>query len=348
MLDKKVAIVILNYKGWLDTIECLESLFKNKYKNFSLLIVDNYSNDSSVENIENWLNGKIEFKINNFLNSYDYSEKYILPIKYAKIKSSNHSGKISFTKDSSNTNNMYNIFLIEADENYGYSGGNNIGIKYAVENLECEYIWLLNNDTIVSPDALIQMVEKMNTSINPGVVGSVIKYYNSPDLIEKTCGQGQILTNFIFGKTLKIMKNNKLDDIMGASFLMSVNTIKKVGYLDEDYFLYREESDYCWKVREAGLNLICADKSTVYHKSAASSGGKGNARSYYYLSRNTFLFFRKNIKNKFVRYSFFIIFILNRIAKIIFLKMQSKNKQAIAVLNGIFDGLKDKRGKGFD
>jgi len=346
MSHKKVAIIILNYKGWLDTVECLDSLFKNEYKNFVLLIVDNYSNNYSVENIENWLKRKREFKINNFLASYDYSEKYILPTKYTKLQCTNQNGEIFFTQDKSYSK-IYNIFLIESDANYGYSGGNNIGIKYAIEHLECEYIWLLNNDTIVSPDALVQMVERMKTSVNSGVVGSVIKHYNAPEKIEKTCGQGQMLTNFIFGKTLKTI-NNKLDDIMGASFLISTNTIKKVGYLDEDYFLYREESDYCWKVKQAGLDLICADKSIVYHKSAASSGGKGNARSYYYLSRNTFLFFRKNIKNQFIRYSLFSIFILNRIFKIALLKVQSKNEQAFAVYAGVIDGLKDKRGKGYD
>jgi GT2 family glycosyltransferase len=188
------------------------------------------------------------------------------------------------------------FLFIETEKNTGYAGGNNIGIRIALENQEMAYVWVLNNDTIVDKDALIELVNKMEFDKRIGMCGSKQIYEWDRNRLQ---GYGGKYNKFL-GKSSSmkdINRINEIDFVSGASMLLSRELLEKVGLFCEDYFLYFEELD----LRERAKNKFtigCAVKSIVYHKEGASIGSsfQGKKRSYlsdYYLIRNRILFTKK-------------------------------------------------------
>ena len=127
---KNVVIIILNWNGWQDTIECLESIYQNDYSNYKVIVVDNDSNDESINKIKEYCNGKIKIKSSFF--RYNPSNK---PIKVLETESNEHF-KENIIKSSSRK-----LILIKNDKNAGYAEGNNIGIRYALNYLNSDYIY---------------------------------------------------------------------------------------------------------------------------------------------------------------------------------------------------------------
>jgi len=126
-----VFIIVLNWNGKDDTLECLGSLQQLDYPNFETVVVDNGSTDGSEDVIRS------AFPSVNF---------------------------------------------IQTGRNLGYAGGNNVGIKHALSH-GADYVWLLNNDTTVDPNALTALVETAQADPKIAVVGSKIFYYDQPDVI---------------------------------------------------------------------------------------------------------------------------------------------------------------------
>ena len=117
--NPKISIVILNWNGFADTIDCLISLSKCTYSNFDVILIDNNSNDESVSIIKKWLT----------------------------------------------ETRFQNLIFIENEENYGFAKGNNIGIDIALKN-NSDFILLLNNDTVVESDFLIELLNFYNQNNN--------------------------------------------------------------------------------------------------------------------------------------------------------------------------------------
>lgn len=247
---KKVYIIVLNWNGFEDTLECLKSIHCLSYQNYNIVVVDNGSEDDSVSKIKNIFN---------------------------------------------------NIIIIENRKNIGYAGGNNVGIKYALDN-NADYIWILNNDTTVDKHALTAMVDLANEDPTIGMVGSKILNYNKKGIIEFVGGRLSLCD----GKTLHIGYNEKdtgqydeltcTDYITGASLLVSASVIKDVGLMAEDYFLYYEETDWCVRARNRGYKLTISPKSIVYHKVSMSTSRTNNLLLYY-MTRNRLFFLERNGRN---------------------------------------------------
>ena len=176
MHNSRVAIIILNWNGWKDTIECLESLYQINYNNFDVIVIDNDSHDESLEKIRNYASGKIYVKSDFF--EYNSNTKPIKILEYTKRDSEHINDEINFFKLPSNR-----LILIKNDANYGFAEGNNIGIRYAVNNLSSDYILLLNNDTVVDKDFLKEMVNIGESSTNIGIIGPKIYYYYEKNII---------------------------------------------------------------------------------------------------------------------------------------------------------------------
>ena len=136
-MNPTVAIITLNWNGWADTVECLESVYQINYPNYHVVVVDNHSSDNSVRKIKDYASGNLEVKSNFF--KYDPTNKPIEIVQYSR-----ENWEI---KKNSNTNKQ--LILIKNEINYGFAEGNNIGIEYALSNLNLDYIMLLNNDTVV-------------------------------------------------------------------------------------------------------------------------------------------------------------------------------------------------------
>jgi GT2 family glycosyltransferase len=206
--------------------------------------------------------------------------------------------------------------LIQSDKNLGYAGGNNLGIRYAVEQ-GADYVWVLNNDTEVSPDALTHLVSRMQQDTSIGLCGCTLLYHHDPRTIQvmgggrylrwkgvtRPLGEGEPFrgADAIDREAIE----SQLDYIAGASVLASRNFLNDVGLMSEAYFLYYEEMDWAERARSNGrYKLAYAPGSIIRHKEGAATGGNRTAarhRSYtsdYYQLRNRLLFTR----NRFPRY----------------------------------------------
>ncbi len=334
-MGKKVYIIVLNYNGWKDTIECLESIFRQNYRNYQVIVVDNNSKDNSYEYIKRWANGEFELFVpdTNPLKSLVYPPiKKPIPIecltgkKFEKtqclIKNSLNIGEIEPTTSEP-------LILIQSTENLGYAGGNNLGIKYALSKNDFEYIWVLNNDTVVKEDTLenlIKCAEEKGEKVNP--LGSILLYYDNPNFIQ--AAGGKFNSFFIVGKHLfsneqytnkliNKLKKIKIDYPVGASLLFHKKFLKEVGLLDEDYFIYYEEIDIVSRGKEKGYQPDICIESILYHKESSTIEKVNESISTFsdfYAVRNRILFTKKRAKNKLI-FAYLSIFfsLLNRIKR---------------------------------
>ncbi|WP_109091956.1 glycosyltransferase family 2 protein [Aggregatibacter actinomycetemcomitans] len=263
----RIYIIILNYNGWKDTIECLESVLKIDYKNFKIIVVDNNSQNDSIGFICNWAVIPESISAENV-----YFNKFIRPNAEKPIKYSIWS-ESEFLQQS---NIQEKLILVRANENGGFAKGNNIAIQYAMKDPECRYVWLLNNDTVIKQNTLSKLIEYADKN-EIGICGSSLFYYYNPKKVQAYGGH----INRFFGTSSHILNVNnidkKLDYVVGASFLINKRLIEKIGYLPEDYFLYYEETDYCFNARKNGFTLGIALDSIVYHKEGGSTGASQNA-----------------------------------------------------------------------
>lgn len=193
----------------------------------------------------------------------------------------------------------YSFPVIQTGKNLGFAGGNNAGIRYALEN-GADYIVLLNNDTVVDKGFLEPLVETAETYKNAGVVGGKIYYYDSTNTLWFAGGR----INRITGKTKQIGKNKadtggfdtqrEVGFITGCLMLVSAAAIRAAGLMDEGYFLYFEDTDWCERIRRAGYKIVFTPLSVIYHKESSSTRKMSHVKMYYY-DRNRAYFIRKNL-----------------------------------------------------
>lgn len=190
------------------------------------------------------------------------------------------------------------VEILETGENLGFAGGNNLGIKIALDR-GAEYIWLLNNDTVVSPEALTSMVEVAQSDARIGAVGSVI-YHMEDETRLQAWGGGRIY--FWLGITRVYRQATKpelLDYIVGASLLVKAEALRDVGCLDSDMFMYWEDTDFCVRLRRQGWKLEVAPAARVWHKESAALG-KYNPELYVHFNTSAVKFFKKHYKQFYV------------------------------------------------
>lgn len=186
------------------------------------------------------------------------------------------------------------VLLLKNKRNYGYSGGNNIGFRKALE-LGADYIWVLNNDTKVDKECLSLLVERLDTDGNVGAVSNLILYMD-----QETCWYaGGVLNNGLSGhhgqgkRVCDIQCPPEIDFLSGCSFLARSSVIKELGGFDEDYFCYSEDVDLSVRIKKRGHKLAYQHDAKVYHKVSASSGHLSSIKIYYKY-RNNLLFLKKH------------------------------------------------------
>ncbi|RJQ27897.1 glycosyltransferase family 2 protein [Candidatus Parcubacteria bacterium] len=188
-----------------------------------------------------------------------------------------------------------NVIFIQNKSNTGYTGGNNLGIKKAI-SLNVNYIFVLNPDTLIDVNAIKNLVIAANQE-GVGIVGPKILFEDKKTIwyaggfFDKAnvLGYHRGLDEVDEGKYDSI---DDVDYITGAAMLIKVEVIKKVGLFDEKYFLYYEDSDYCWRVKTSGYKIIYVPKAVIYHKNAQSTG-LGSPLQDYFITRNRLLFASK-------------------------------------------------------
>ena len=285
----KVAVIVLNYNGWADTIECLESLQRITYPNYQIIVVDNGSTDGSVDKIKAWARGEIPVESKFF--DYDPSTKPVQWIEYDR-ETAEEGGIPKKEAELERVASNQRILIIRIEENLGYAGGNNIGIKYVLAKEDSKYICILNNDTVVEPDFLKNLMDGCDGKT--GLCGPVIYEYQSPDKIWSSGGKFNYFTGFFYNDKKPIDKKTKYTFFLsGTCWLMNAKMIQEIGFIDEGYFLYAEDVDFCFKLRKKKLKLKVVPNSVIYHK-VSSSTGESSPTMYYYFHRSKLRFINKN------------------------------------------------------
>ena len=343
-MNPKVTIIILNWNGWEDTIECLESLYQITYPNYDVILVDNGSEDESIKNIREYCEGKIEVKSKFF--KYNPENKPIKIIKYTREEAETGGGK---EKEIEDLPSNRKLILIKNEKNYGFAEGNNVGMRYALKALNPNYILLLNNDTVVDKNFLKELVKVGETNKRIGVVGSNINFYNKPNMIQSM----GVKINWCSGKIKdfgwkkedkikfdKIIESIELDAVSGCSMLIKEKVLEKIKYLDTSYFLYFEDTDFCVRTKRAGYRIAYAPQASVWHKLSITARKISGLREYYW-ARNIFLFMKRYSRDTefmcFLVYFFYFSFWLKS-AIIIF--HHNEKEALIPFLKGVIDGLK--------
>lgn len=214
----------------------------------------------------NWNGYQITLKCINSLGKMDHQGFTIIVVDNAS------------TDDSvSELSKCKHIKLLQARQNRGFSAGCNIGIEYA-KSQGYDFIWLLNNDCTVKEDSLSQLLATLEWNHKPGIVGSKIVYPSG----NIQCLGGPSVTRTLqsrFGWIRSTAIKN-IDFISGASMLFSIGVYSELGPLDENFFLYSEDVDYCVRARNSGLTLYVAQKSVVIHERNGSTKKIGSLKYY--------------------------------------------------------------------
>jgi GT2 family glycosyltransferase len=188
------------------------------------------------------------------------------------------------------------IDLIRLPENRGFAGGANAGIERALASAP-DYVLLLNNDTIVDPDFVGALVEEAQRHNDVAAVNPRTYFYDNPRKIYSTGGSVSLWRGVAqqvgrgetdHGQFNEPARRGYAD---GVCMLIPRAAIEKVGLLDEQYFAYWEETDWCIRARELGLHCYYAPQARIWHKAERSQSP--DARFHYLYRRNALLFVRK-------------------------------------------------------
>lgn len=340
-MKPRVSIVILNWNGWQDTIECMESLYQIEYDNYNVILIDNGSENNSLEEIRTYLDGKrpVESKY----VEYASKDKPIRALEYSNNEALLGGGREDEIADLPSRNK---IVIIRNDKNYGFAEGNNIGIRYALKSQKPDYILLLNNDTVVKSDFLNKLVNAIESDKQIGFVGPIIYYYNRngrKDIIS-VAGINLILSR---GSYRRIGSEEvdqgqyhakaRVDCLEGSCLLIRRAALDRIGLLDPSYFLFWEETDLCRRGFEAGYSCMIVPNAGIWHKTSSSKPGELVT---YYKTRNR-LWFVKSHATKQEFLSFFSYFCLFQFWATIASYMYQRDQDRLSgflkgVLHGIF------------
>jgi GT2 family glycosyltransferase len=329
MVMPRIYLLILNWNGWKDTIECLESIFRLDSENYHVIVCDNDSSDGSLENIKSWAEGLINafVPVHNTLRHLSYppvSKK--IPYCFYDRNEAESGGGADDTD--------CHLILIQTGSNLGFAGGNNVGLRYILAKDNAAYVWLLNNDTVVEPNTLNKLVEKAvaDKIVNEktGIIGTKMMYYHEPDIIQ---GVGGVYNKW-FATTKHIgvfepdngqydNKNvvNKTDYPLGASMFVTTDFIKNVGLMCEDYFLYFEELDWVLRGKVQGWKINYCWQTRVFHKEGGTIGSSAvgankSEMSDYFSLKNRVIFTKKFYPHRLVSVRVgFIVVLFNRIRR---------------------------------
>lgn len=189
------------------------------------------------------------------------------------------------------------VEIIRLEENFGFAKANNIGSQKAI-NDGCEYVFLLNPDTLIEKDCLelLYSSRKSNMILQPLIL--LHENGEKTDLINTSGNILHFLGISYVGNYRKNYKETILEkDIAlasGAAMFIPIGIINKIGLFDEDFFMYHEDVDFCWRSRMAGYNIELIRDALVWHKYSFSR----NKLKLYYVERNRLIFLLKNFQLK--------------------------------------------------
>jgi GT2 family glycosyltransferase len=310
----KIYVVLVNWNGWRDTIECLESLLGSDYPQFEAVVCDNGSTDGSVERLGDWADGRLGWAIPASSPVRQWAaapQPKPVPCRVvaqrAAAASAVGASAVGASAAASGTPPP-RVTIIAAGENRGFSAGVNVGLRYAVSQGDLAFAWLLNNDTVVTPTTMRALVSAAPDPDVPVICGGTILHYDAPDTVQ-SFGGGSFLA--VAGRPRLIGAGAsgrdplpapaeiepRLAYVSGSSMFVSRRFIEAAGFLDESYFLYFEELDWIHRMGGAA-RLRYAPAARIFHKVGASAGTATRGRwpspfSEYHFQRSRIRFTRR-------------------------------------------------------
>lgn len=168
--------------------------------------------------------------------------------------------------------------VLQMDRNLRFAGGNNVGIRYALDK-GAAHVLLLNNDTTVAPDVLTHLVYRIESDVSIGMVAPKILYHSTPDRLWFAGGTISMWTGTMMHIGIREHDSGQhdtskeIDYATGCCILVRAKAIQEVGLLDESYFMYTEDADWSMRFRRAGYSIVYEPAGRVWHKISVSSGG---------------------------------------------------------------------------
>ena len=279
-----VTISILNWNGWKDTLECLESVRRLDYPNFLTVVVDNGSTNGSADKIKAWA----EANLGPGQVIADYTRETAL------------AGGDSETEQAlEGAGSSARLVLVRNEDNLGFTGGNNVAIHYGLTRRHPgEFVFLLNNDTFVSQGCLTGLVA---TTFQAGAgiaEAAICANGQSVPSAPWLPARREVVLERLFGNEIgPFLVENDFQDVSGvrgAAVLISRKLLGEIfsrrhEFLHEKFFMYAEDIGISIRARSLGFRCVRASSALVWHKGARSSGGKYSPIEYYYGTRNMVL-----------------------------------------------------------
>jgi GT2 family glycosyltransferase len=189
------------------------------------------------------------------------------------------------------------VQIIQLAENRGYAGNNNVGIQTAVEQ-QADWVFVLNEDTILAPDCLERLVELGESDSQIGMVGPMVYHHDEPDVIQ--CAGGWMNRYWVAGHLGQDEKDQgqfttprSVDWLTGCGILVRRAVIEQIGMFDERFFIYSEEKEWCLRAKNAGWRLMHLPQAKLWHK-GVKRDYHPNPSVIYYMTRNHFLMLAKH------------------------------------------------------
>lgn len=231
------------------------------------------------------------------IQALDYGNYEVIVVDNGSLNNSGANLKENFPR----------IFLIENENNLGFTGGNNIGMRYAAAN-DADYMWLVNNDTVLHAESLRNLVSLAETSPSIGLATPLIFYLDNPDKF-------QFAGSWFDWRSFSLTYPNDVDEVgrdfkneknvclWGTALLIKRSVIEAVGFLREEYFAYWEDTEYSLRALKHGFqNVVCRD-AKIYHKAGMIQReywARGNY-FFYYMSRNQVLMAMEYVQGRTAR-----------------------------------------------
>lgn len=253
-MHNNVYIIVLNWNGTNDTIECLKSLRENCCTEYTTVLVDNGSEEQNLQELKAWCNAN-----------------YSLVVYYNRQEAEN-GGLPELEDELNNTLPSDKLVFVENNENLGFAAGNNVALRYALR-LNATYAMLLNNDTVVEKDSIAILVDFLNANNEYVAVTPQIRYYDPNDRIWN-CG-GKVMW---FGNRKYYFADDHISKVpqkgfKNITFITGCALLFKpysTGILTEKFFFGEEDLDFSFRQKIAHNKMACCFSSIIYHKVNAS------------------------------------------------------------------------------
>jgi len=240
--------------------------------------------------------------------------------------------------------NFPSLHFIENPVNYGFAKGMNVGSQYALSQ-GAEYVFLLNNDAVIDIDC-IKVLFSMLKDDSAGIAGPRIFYYKQPQKVWQGGGYfSRLKTGVVVPEKNKLIDkcNEELRQVTfltGCAMLIKREVFEKVGLLDEDYFLYEEDVDFCLWAARAGFKLLYVPSAKMWHKIETIPKDRTSPFILYHMARSRIIFLRKNFSWPYFLYGLLIHLLLYTPFRFLQIILGSRSLKSVwAWLHGTWAGL---------